>query len=341
MAKKTTETNSVVKNTKASKLDEKSRKEVMKTSPSLKKVDAKKVEKTTPKDTKKSDPKIDSSKPLSKKTRDASIPVSEFALTPKELKTLPKKIKNVLITQPEPVGEKSPYTDLSKRYKLKITFMPLLKVESLTLREFRKNKINIAEYSAVIFNSKNAIDYFFKICDEMRHKMPQEAKYICSSEAIAYYLQKYIRYRKRKVIYSNGTPTDLQNILKKFQANEKFLLPCSAVGIGFLPSFLKQNKFKFSEAVMYRMIPNEGFNEKHLNNDMITFFNPEGVKAFFTLFPDFKQDHIAVGAFGESTQAQLKKQKMDVHAKAPVGEVKSMVMAIDKLFREYPDLLKN
>lgn len=341
MAKKTTEINKVVKNTKSSNVDDNSKKEVVKSSPSTKKVDAKKIEKSTPKVTKKADSKVDSLKSTTKKSKEDASPVSEFALTPKEIKTLPKKIKNVLITQPEPVGEKSPYTDLSKRYKLKISFIPLLKVESLTLREFRKNKINIAEFTAVIFNSKNAIDYFFKICDEMRHKMPQEAKYICSSEAIAYYLQKYIRYRKRKVIYSNGTPADLQSVLKKFQANEKFLLPCSAVGIGVLPTFLKQNKFKFAEAVMYRMVPNEEFNEKHLNNDMITFFNPEGVKAFFTLFPEFKQDHIAVGAFGESTQAQLKKQKMDIHAKAPLGEVKSMVMAIDRLFREYPELMKN
>jgi hypothetical protein len=255
MAKKTTEINKVVKNTKSSNVDDNSKKEVVKSTPSTKKVDAKKVEKPTSKVTKKADPKADSSKSTTKKSKDEASPVSEFALTPKELKTLPKKIKNVLITQPEPVGEKSPYTDLSKRYKLKITFMPLLKVESLTLREFRKNKINIAEFTAVIFNSKNAIDYFFKICDEMRHKMPQEAKYICSSEAIAYYLQKYIRYRKRKVIYSNGTPADLQSILKKFQANEKFLLPCSAVGIGFLPTFLKQNKFKLFVRIIRKTIP--------------------------------------------------------------------------------------
>lgn len=252
--------------------------------------------------------------------------------------SLPKHIKNILISQPEPTGEKSPYTELSKRYKLKFTYIPFLKVESLTLREFRKNKINIADYTAIIFNSKNAIDYFFKICEEMRHKMPQEAKYICSSEAIAYYLQKYIQYRKRKVIYSNGTPQDMQTILKKYQATDNFLLPCSALGIGFLPTFLKQNKFNFTEAIMYRMVPNDELKSKTLNHDLITFFNPEGVKAFMTIFPDFKDQRIAIGAFGEATQLELKKNGITVHAKAPYEEIKSMVMAIEKLFKDNPDL---
>jgi uroporphyrinogen-III synthase len=262
----------------------------------------------------------------------------ETAAKTNKKSSLPRHIKNILISQPEPTGEKSPYTELSKKYKLKFTYIPFLKVESLTLREFRKNKINIADYTAIIFNSKNAIDYFFKICEEMRHKMPQEAKYICSSEAIAYYLQKYIQYRKRKVIYSNGTPQDMQNILKKYQATDNFLLPCSALGIGFLPAFLKQNKFNFTEAIMYRMVPNDDLKSKTLNYDLITFFNPEGVKAFMTIYPEFIDQRIAIGAFGEATQLELKKNGITVHAKAPIDEIKSMVMAIEKLFKDNPDL---
>lgn len=254
--------------------------------------------------------------------------------------TLPDFIKHILISQPEPIGEKSPYLELSKKYNLKIDFKPFLKVESIPLREFRKSKVNISEYSSVIFNSKNAIDYFFKICDEMRLKMPQDTKYFCSSETIAFYLQKYIQYRKRKVTYANGTLDDFQNVLLKYKDTEKFILPCSSVGTGQLSFYLKNNKFDFKEVVMYRMVANESLKEIAMNHQMITFFNPEGVKSFFTLFPDFKQKKVAIGAFGESTIKALKSYGMEVHAPAPIGEIKSMVMAIDKLFKEIPKLKK-
>jgi len=250
----------------------------------------------------------------------------------------PKGIKRILISQPEPQGERSPYHDVSKRYNFKVDFIPFLNVESITLREFRKFKINIPEYSAVIFNSKNAIDYFFKICEEIRHKMPQDAKYFCSSEQIAFYLQKYIQYRKRKVVYANGTVQDLQTILSKHKANEKFIMPCSSTGTGQLSVFLKQNKFNYAEAIMYKMVPNENLKKKNFDYDLISFFNPEGVKAFYSVFPTFKQGKTIIGAFGEPTQKALMDKGLQVVVKAPVGEIKSMVMAIDKLFKDYPNL---
>lgn len=219
-------------------------------------------------------------------------------------------------------------------------FVPYLNVEGIALREFRKNKINIPDFTAVIFNSKNAIDFYFKVCDDLRHKMPQDAKYFCSSEQIAFYLQKYIQYRKRKVVYSNGTIEDLQSILLK-NRTEKFVLPCSSLGIGQLPNFLKHHKLDFSEAIMYRMVPNEALLKKAFEYDLITFFNPEGVKAFFSIFPNFKQGKTIIGAFGEATQKALKDFNMHVMAKAPDGEIKSMVMAIEKLFKDYPNLRSN
>lgn len=250
---------------------------------------------------------------------------------------MPKSIKRILISQPEPVGERSPYHDVSKRYNFKVDFVPFLNVESITLREFRKFKVNIPDFTAVIFNSKNAIDYFFKICEEIRHKMPQDAKYFCSSEQIAFYLQKYIQYRKRKVVYANGTTADLQNILLKHKSAEKFLMPCSTTGVGQLANFLKTNKFDFAEAIMYRMVPNENLKKKNFDYDIITFFNTEGIKAFFSVFPTFKQGKTIIGAFGEQTQNALKEKGLQVLINAPIGEIKSMVMGIDKLFKDYPN----
>ncbi|MFN9321206.1 MAG: uroporphyrinogen-III synthase, partial [Chitinophagales bacterium] len=195
-------------------------------------------------------------------------------------------------------------------------------------------------YTSVIFNSKNAIDYFFKLCDEIRHKMPQEAKYFCSSEQIAFYLQKYIQYRKRKVVYANGTLADFQTILSKHKATEKFIMPCSSVGIGQLSIFLKANKFDFTEAIMYKMVPNLDIKKRNFDYDLVAFFNIEGVKAFFTLFSDFKQGRTIIGAFGDATQKDLESRGYRVLVKAPKGEIKSMVMAIEQLFKDNPGLAR-
>jgi uroporphyrinogen-III synthase len=168
--------------------------------------------------------------------------------------------------------------------------------------------------------------------------MPQEAKYFCSSEQIAFYLQKYIQYRKRKVVYANGTLTDFQNILAKHRATEKFIMPCSSVGVGQLSQYLKTNKFDFSEAIMYKMIPNQDIKRRNFDYDLVAFFNIEGVKAFFTIFTDFKQGKTIIGAFGEATQKELEKRGYRVLVKAPQGEIKSMVMAIEQLFKDIPTL---
>ncbi len=171
--------------------------------------------------------------------------------------------------------------------------------------------------------------------------MPQEAKYFCSSEQIAFYLQKYIQYRKRKVVYANGSAEDFQSILLKHKTTERFVLPCSSLAIGALPQFLKANKFQYSEATMYRMVPNEALLKKNFDYDLITFFNPEGVKAFFSIFPNFKQGKLIIGAFGAATQKALKDFNMVVLVNAPIGEIKSMVMAIEKLYKDYPSLRTN
>ena len=170
--------------------------------------------------------------------------------------------------------------------------------------------------------------------------MPQDSKYFCSSEQIAFYLQKYIQYRKRKVIYADGTRADLQSILLKHKANEKFIMPCSSVGVGQLSAFLKSNKFNISEAVMYKMVPNQDLKKKNFDYDIIAFFNIEGVKAFFKIHPDFRQGRTIVGAFGEATQKELVERELKVIVKAPQDEIRSMVMAIEKLFKENPSIIR-
>ncbi|MBK7957967.1 MAG: uroporphyrinogen-III synthase [Bacteroidetes bacterium] len=252
---------------------------------------------------------------------------------------LPDSFRTVLISQPEPVGEKTPYHDLAKKCGLRFDFKPFLTVEGIPVKDFRKARINPGEYSAVIFNSRNAIDYFFKICEEMRVKMAQETKYFCASETIALYLQKYIQYRKRKVFYGDGSIDELKSILTKHKADEKFLLPCSTLGIGPFPEFLKKNGFVFTEAVMYKTVIAEF--KKDFTHDMITFFNPEGVRAFLKNFPNFKQGSKLIGAFGEATQKLLEAEKLTIHARAPLGEIKSMSMAIEKLAGEVQARKKN
>ena len=259
--------------------------------------------------------------------------VKKEVITPTSKVTLPDSLKTILISQPNPQGEKSPYHELAKRHSLKIDFKPFLSVESISLKEFRKLRIIPSEFSAIIFNSRNAIDYFFKICEEMRVKMAQETKYFCVSETIALYLQKYIQYRKRKVFYGDGSVDELKSILNKHKLNEKYLLPCSAIGIGPLPEFLQKNGFVFIEAIMYRTVTTD-FKGKELNHEMITFFNPEGVRAFIKNFPNYKQGNKLIGAFGEATQKLLESEGFRIHARAPFNEIKSMSMAIDRLVTE-------
>jgi uroporphyrinogen-III synthase len=244
------------------------------------------------------------------------------------------KVKSILISQPKPETVKSPYFDLAKKYKIKIDFRPFIQVESVDLKEFRKQKIVPTNYSAIIFSSRNAIDHFFRITEELRVKMPQETKYFCVSEAIALYLQKYTQYRKRKVFFGTGKLSDLFDILLKYKDSEKFLLPCSDIRKDDLPNFLKKNNFEFCEGNFYRTVVSDLSDLENIFYDMIVFFSPSGVKSLFQNFPDFKQNQTRIAAFGPATAKAVAEANLKLSVKAPVPQAPSMTMAIEKYLKE-------
>ena len=245
-----------------------------------------------------------------------------------------KRVKSILISQPKPENGKSPFLDFGKKHKIKIDFRPFIKVEDLTSKEFRKNRITLHDYSAIIFNSKNSVDHFFRMCDEMRDKMSQETKYFCKSEAIALYLQKYILYRKRKVFYSNGSFQDFATLLKKHRANEKFLFPCANVRKDEIPNFLKENEFDYSEAAFYKTVVADLSDLENIFYDMIVFFSPSGIDSLFENFPKFVQNETRIAAFGPTTCQSVINHKLRVDVKAPVPGAPSMTMAIEQYLKE-------
>lgn len=244
------------------------------------------------------------------------------------------KIKTILISQPEPDNGKSPYYDIAKKYKIKVDFRKFIQVEGVSTKEFRKSKVVLNDYSAVIFTSRNSMDYFFSICESTRVKMSQETKYFCKSEAIALYLQKYIQYRKRKVFFGSGREDDLREILSKHKENEKFLLPCSNVSSSSLPDFLEKEGFDFKPAVMYKTVSSDLSDLENIFYDMILFFSPHGLKSLFENFPDFKQNDTRLGAFGDATAQAMKDHGLEVNIKAPTPGIPSMTMAVQKYLDE-------
>ncbi|MEX0813040.1 MAG: uroporphyrinogen-III synthase [Chitinophagales bacterium] len=241
----------------------------------------------------------------------------------------------MLISQPEPENGKSPYYDIAKKYNIKVDFRKFIQVEGVSTKEFRKSRIVLNDYSAVIFTSRNSMDYFFSICESMRVKMSQETKYFCKSEAIALYLQKYIQYRKRKVFFGSGREEDLREILMKHKENEKFLLPCSNVSNSALPDFLEEKGFDFKPAVMYKTVSSDLSDLENIFYDIILFFSPHGLKSLFENFPDFKQNNTKLGAFGDTTAQAMEDYGLSVNIKAPAPGVPSMTMAVQKYLDKY------
>jgi len=211
------------------------------------------------------------------------------------------KIKNILVTQPQPTEfEKSPYAEIGRKYGVNIDFRQFIVIEGIPAKEFRKDRINILDYSAVIFTSRNAVDHFFRICKEMRIEVPDSMKYFSISESTAYYLQKYVLYRKRKVFHCKENFSVLIDLIKKHK-NEKFLLPCSDVHKLEIPKILEENKILYRKAVIYRTIATDLTELDIAKYDMIVFFSPSGIKSLTKNFPKFKQGNTLIGAFGPST----------------------------------------
>ncbi|HLU87308.1 MAG TPA: uroporphyrinogen-III synthase [Taishania sp.] len=237
-------------------------------------------------------------------------------------------VKTILVSQPKPEGDKSPYFDLAEKYKLKIDFRPFIHVEGIDVQEFRTQKVNMAEHTAVIFTSKIAVDHFFRMAKEVRFDVPDTMKYFCISEAIAYYLQKYVTYRKRKIFFGKATINDLVEVMKKHKA-EKFLLPCTDILRDNIPETITEHKFNFTKAVLYRTVSSDLSDLENVYYDMLVFFSPGGIESLFKNFPDFKQNDTLIAAFGPTTaQAVLKNNlRLDVHAPQP--DAPSMPAAIE------------
>lgn len=233
-----------------------------------------------------------------------------------------------MVSQPKPEGDKSPYFDLAEKYKLKIDFRPFIHVEGIDVQEFRTQKVNMAEHTAVIFTSKIAVDHFFRMAKEVRFDVPDTMKYFCISEAIAYYLQKYVTYRKRKIFFGKATINDLVEVMKKHKA-EKFLLPCTDILRDNIPETITEHKFNFTKAVLYRTVSSDLSDLENVYYDMLVFFSPGGIESLFKNFPDFKQNDTLIAAFGPTTaQAVLKNNlRLDVHAPQP--DAPSMPAAIE------------
>lgn len=245
--------------------------------------------------------------------------------------------KKILISQPKPESEKSPYFELERKHNVELVFTPFIKLEAIGAKEFRKQKIDIAAYSAVIFTSRNAIDHFFRLCEEMKMSISQDTKYFCITEAVALYLQKFILYRKRKVFYgADGSNKSMFDVINKHRENEKFLYVCSEnQQDNEICGWLKNHNCGYALAFMYRTISNDitSFFENN-GFDIICFFTPSGIKSLFDNFPKFKQKETLVGTFGSNTAKAAEDAGLSVLIKAPAPMAPSIITALDKYLAE-------
>ena len=248
-----------------------------------------------------------------------------------------KAAKRILISQPRPESEKSPYFDLERKYNVELVFKPFIMLEGIPARDFRRQKIDIVSFTAVIFTSRNAIDHFFRMCEEMKITVGQDTKYFCITEAVALYLQKFILYRKRKVFYgADGTNKSMFDVINKHKENEKFLYVCSEnQQDNEIVGWLKNHKCEFALAFMYRTISNDIKEVMDKRSyDVICFFTPSGVKSLFDNFPKFKQNGTVIGAFGGNTSKAVEEAGLSLSIKAPLPQAPSMVTALDKFLAE-------
>jgi len=243
-----------------------------------------------------------------------------------------KAAKRILISQPRPESEKSPYFDLERKYNLELVFHPFIKLEAIPAREFRKQKIDIITFTGVIFTSRHAIDHFFRMCDEMKVTISQDTKYFCITEAVALYLQKFILYRKRKVFYgADGSNKSMYDVINKHKENEKFLYVCSEnQQDNDIVNWLKNNKCEFQLGFMYRTVSNDIKEVMEPGTfDVICFFTPGSVKSLFDNYPEYKQNGTIVGSFGNNTSKAIEEAGLNLGIKAPAPQMPSMAAALD------------
>ena len=240
------------------------------------------------------------------------------------------KIKNILVSQPPPIDfEKSPYGEIARKFNVNISFRKFFIIDGIPAKDFRKDKVNLTDFTAVIFTSRNAVDHYFRICKEMRVEVPETMKYFSISESTAYYLQKYVQFRKRKIFHSKENYANLIELIKKHKT-EKFLLPCSDIHKQEIPTMLEENKIQYKKAIIYRTLANDLSDLDMRQFDMLVFFSPSGIKSLFKNFPAFQQGETAIGAFGPSTHKAVRDAGLTLHVEAPTQSATSMTMAIEQ-----------
>ncbi|MEG1020991.1 MAG: uroporphyrinogen-III synthase [Myroides sp.] len=239
------------------------------------------------------------------------------------------KVKSILVSQPEPKVENSPYFDIQQKYKVKIDFRPFIHVEGVNAKEVRQQKIDLNNYTSIILTSKNSVDHYFRVAEEMRFKVPETMKYFCQSEAIAYYLQKYVVYRKRKIYVGQKDFVDLSPLIKKFK-DDKFLLPASDKLNDDVPQTLNNLGVNWTQGIFFRTAMSDLSDLADVKYDVLCFFSPTGINSLFKNFPDFVQDNTRIGVFGSTTKKEAELFGLRVDIMAPTPEAPSMTMAIDQ-----------
>ena len=243
------------------------------------------------------------------------------------------KVKTILVSQPEPKIENSPYFELQEKHKVKVDFRPFIHVEGLPAKEIRHQKIDLSDYTAIILTSRNSVDHFFRVAEEMRFSVPDSMKYFCQSEAVANYLQKYIVYRKRKIYVGRRFFEDLTPSFKKFK-DEKFLLPTTDKVKAIIPKTLDGLELNWKQATFYKTVISDLSDLADVYYDILVFFSPSGIESLFENFPDFKQNDTKIAVFGNTTIKAVKEKGLRVDIAAPTPDTPSMTMALKKYIQD-------
>jgi uroporphyrinogen-III synthase len=243
------------------------------------------------------------------------------------------KVKTILVSQPEPSSEKSPYSRLREKHKLTVNFRPFIHVEGHSGKEVRQQKIDFNNFQNIILTSRNAVDHFFRLCKEMRYTVPDSTKYFCQSEAVAYYLQKYVVYRKRKIYVGERSIKDLESTFKKF-GKESYLFPTSDILKPEVPEFLDKIKLNWQRAILYRTVVSDLSDLRDVYYDILVFFSPSGIESLFKNFPDFKQNNTRIAVYGNTTTKAAEDAGLKINIKAPTVESPSMTMAIENYIEQ-------
>lgn len=243
------------------------------------------------------------------------------------------KVKTILVSQPAPKTETSPYFDLADKQKVKVDFRSFIHVEGIPVKEVRAKKIDLTNFTAIILTSRNAVDHFFRIAEEMRFTVPDDMKYFCQSEAVAYYLQKYVVYRKRKIYVGTRTFPELLKLIKKHKT-EKFLLPSSDKLKSTVPEELDKLGIDWTRADLYRTVVSDLSDLEGVSYDVLVFFSPSGIDSLFKNFPNFKQNNTRIAVFGNTTIKAVEDRGLRVDIAAPTPETPSMTMALEKYIKD-------